>query len=59
MLREDSAPVLPPGHPHPRMIIVMGVVPLISFSAFEYRKATDLFELVLYPATLLKLFYQI
>jgi hypothetical protein len=39
--------------------IVKGVVSLIYFSAclsFEYRKATDLFELVLYLATLLKLF---
>ena len=39
--------------------VVKGVVSLISFSAclsFEYRKATDLFELILYPATLLKLF---
>jgi hypothetical protein len=39
--------------------IVKGVVSLISFSAclsFEYRKATDLFELFLYLATLLKLF---
>ena len=37
--------------------VVKGVVSLISFSAclsFEYRKATDLFDLVLYPATLLK-----
>jgi hypothetical protein len=36
-----------------------GVVSLISFSAcfsFVYRKATDLFELILDPATLLKLF---
>jgi hypothetical protein len=39
--------------------IVKGVIPLISFSAcfsYEYRKATDLFELILYPAKLLKLF---
>jgi hypothetical protein len=38
--------------------IVKGVVSLISFSAhlsFEYRKVTDFFELILYPATLLKL----
>ena len=39
--------------------IVKGVISLISFSiclSFAYRKATDLFELILYPATLLKLF---
>jgi hypothetical protein len=39
--------------------IVRGVISLISLSAclsFEYRKATDLFELILYPATLLELF---
>jgi hypothetical protein len=39
--------------------IVKGIIYLISFSAclsFEYRKATDLFELILYPAILLKLF---
>jgi hypothetical protein len=38
---------------------VEGVVSLISFSdrlSFEYRTATDLFELILYPATSLKLF---
>jgi len=37
--------------------IVEGVISLISFSAclaFEKRKATDLFELVLYPVTLLE-----
>jgi hypothetical protein len=37
----------------------MVVISQISFSAclsFDYRKATDLFELILYPATLLKLF---
>ena len=37
---------------------VKGVISLISFSAclsFDYRKPTDLFELILYPATLLKL----
>jgi hypothetical protein len=33
---------------------VKGVVSLISFSAC--RKATDLFELILFPATLLKFF---
>jgi hypothetical protein len=36
-----------------------GVISLISFSAclsFEYRKNTTLFELILYMATLLKLF---
>ena len=36
-----------------------GVVSLISFSAclsFEYKKSTDVLELILYPATLLKLF---
>ena len=41
------------------MTIVKGVVSLVSFSAclfFEYRKANDLFELILYLATLLKLF---
>ena len=40
-------------------IYVKGVVSLISCSAclsFEYRKATDLLELILYLATLLKLF---
>ena len=39
--------------------IVKDVISLISFSAylsFEQRKATNLFELILYPATLLKLF---
>jgi hypothetical protein len=39
--------------------IVKGVFFIISFSAclsFEYRKATDLLELILYLATLLKLF---
>jgi hypothetical protein len=39
--------------------IVKGVVSLISFSAylsFEFRKATHLFELILYWATLLNLF---
>jgi hypothetical protein len=39
--------------------IVKVVVSLISFSvhlSFGYRKATDLFELILYPDTLLKLF---
>ena len=38
--------------------IVKGVVSLISFSAclsFDWRKHTDLFELTLYPATVLKL----
>ena len=41
------------------VVIVKGVISLISFSDclyFEYRKATDLLELILYPATLLKLF---
>ena len=41
------------------MTIVKGVISLISFSlflSFEYKKATDLFELILNPATLLKLF---
>jgi hypothetical protein len=40
------------------MTIVKCAVPLISFSfqlSFEQRKATDLFELILYPVTLLKL----
>ena len=39
--------------------IVKGDVSLISFSAclsLEKKKATDLFELIFYPATLLKLF---
>ena len=39
--------------------IVKGVVSLLSPSAclsFEYSKATDLFDLILYPATFLKLF---
>ena len=39
--------------------IVKSIVSLISFSAklfFEYRKATDLLELILYSVTLLKLF---
>jgi hypothetical protein len=38
---------------------VKGVVSLIPFStclSFEYRMATVLFELILYPATALKLF---
>jgi hypothetical protein len=41
------------------MTIVKGVVSLISFSvclSFEYRKAIHWMELILYPATLLKLF---
>ena len=39
--------------------IVKGDVSLISFSAHLsslYRRATDFFELILYPATLLKVF---
>ena len=39
--------------------IVKGVVSLISFPALlssVYRRATDFFELSLYPATLLKVF---
>ena len=39
--------------------IVRGVISLFSFTAclsFEWRKATDLFELILYSNTLLKLF---
>ena len=39
--------------------IVKGVASLLSFSAnfsFDYRKATNFFELILYPASLLKLF---
>jgi hypothetical protein len=39
--------------------IVKGVISLISFSSrlsFEYRKTIYLFELILYPGTLLKLF---
>ena len=39
--------------------IVKGVISLISFSAclsFDCKKATDLFELILYLVTLLKLF---
>jgi hypothetical protein len=39
--------------------MVKGAVSLISFSSclsFEYRNATDLFELILYLVTLLKLF---
>jgi len=42
--------------------IVKGVISLIHFSAclfFEWRKAPDLFELILYPATLLKLFIRL
>ena len=38
--------------------ILKGIIFLISFSArlsFEYTKATDLFELIFYPANLLKL----
>jgi hypothetical protein len=38
--------------------IMKGFVSLVSFSAhvsFEYKKATDLFELLLYPFSLLKL----
>ena len=41
------------------VIIVKVVISLISFSAclsFEYKKATDLFKLILYLDTLLKLF---
>ena len=41
------------------MCILKGVVSVILFSAhlsFEYRKATELFELILYQATLVKLF---
>ena len=41
------------------VITVKGVISLISFSAclsFEWRKATDLYELILYPSTLLKKF---
>jgi hypothetical protein len=41
------------------MAIVKGIVSLISFSAylsFVYREATDFFELILYAATLLKVF---
>ena len=44
------------------MTIVKGVVSLISLSAFlsfEYRMATDLFELILYPTTALKLFIRL
>jgi hypothetical protein len=40
-------------------VTVKCVFSLISFSGcllFEYRKATDLFQLILYPAILLKLF---
>jgi hypothetical protein len=40
-------------------IIVKGVISLTFFSSrfsFEYRKATDLFELILYLTNLLKLF---
>jgi len=39
--------------------IIKGAISLISFSACFYfveRNATDLFELILYPATLLKVF---
>ena len=39
--------------------VVMGVVSVISFSVhlfLEYRKSTNLFELILHPACLLKLF---
>jgi hypothetical protein len=39
--------------------VVTTVVSLVSFSAclsFDQKNATDLFELILYPATLLKLF---
>jgi hypothetical protein len=42
--------------------IEKGVVSLIYFSAclsFVYRKAIDLFELILYPATSLKLFIRL
>jgi hypothetical protein len=40
-------------------LFVNGVVSLLSFStclSFVQRKTTDLFELVLYPPTVLKLF---
>jgi hypothetical protein len=39
--------------------ILKGVISLMHFSvclSFEYKKATDLFEIILYPTTLLKLF---
>ena len=41
------------------MPFLKGVFPLISFPALlssVYRRATDIFELILYPATLLKMF---
>jgi hypothetical protein len=41
------------------MIVVKGAVSLISFSAclyFEFKKGTDLFVLIFYRATLVKLF---
>ena len=42
-----------------KKITVKGFISLISFSSclsFEWRKATDAFELILYPATFLKLY---
>ena len=44
------------------MCIVKGVISLISFSAclsFEQKKAIDLFEIILYPATLLNFFFNV
>ena len=41
------------------VLIVKGVISLATLSVcitFEYKKATDLFKLILYPNTLLKLF---
>ena len=42
------------------VVIMKGVVSLISLSAslfFVYRRATDFFELIFYPATSLKVFF--
>ena len=39
--------------------ILKGVISLISFASylsFEYRKASDLFEIILYSSILMKLF---
>ena len=52
------------GESHTKLLQVFceyfeGVISIISFTfylSFEYKKVTDLFELILYPSTLLNLF---